>query len=353
MGVFDKLKNALFEVEYVEVEEPPKKEKKEKKKDKKEEKQEDKPIAKRIVLPGKREEKIEELKEEELLDEDFEIRPKEEVKRREQFKYMDDNDFKVDDEPEYVQEEVEQPQIIEERPLYGEVKEEVVEDVYTPITTYNNPNYTSSSETNLYGMNNHSSYNVPVHQYGTYEKEAKTYFKPSPIISPIYGILDKNYRKEDVKEKKEIRLTGYTRSNMNVDDIREKAYGKEKEVEVEELEENKFEVETQEDNVMVDLSDRSKPEVKELTMGDAEEYFEDLGLEYNVDYVDVSTDRKKTVKEEPKEEIKEEPVVEETPVEDTPIEEPIEEMKNDIKIETASDDDDDNLFDLIDSMYEE
>ena len=345
MGVFDKLKNALFEVEYVEVDEPPKKEKKVKK-EKIREEAEEKPIAKRIVLPGKREEKIEELKEEELLDEDFEIRPKEE-NHREQFKYMDDNDFKVDDEPEYIPEE--KPQIVEERPLYGEVKEEVVEEVYTPITTYNNPNYTSSNDSNLYGMNNHSSYNVPVHQYGTYEKEAKTYFKPSPIISPIYGILDKNYRKEDVKEKKEIRLTGYTRSNMNVDDIRAKAYGneKEKEVEVEELEENKFEVEEKpEDNVMVDLSDRSKPEVKELTMGDAEEYFEDLGLEYNVDYVDVSTDRKKTVKEEPKEEILEEKVLNETPtevVEDVKIEQPpVDEVQ-----------DDDNLFDLIDSMYEE
>ena len=345
MGVFDKLKNALFEVEYVEVEEPPKKEKKVKKEKIKEE-AEEKPIAKKIVLPGKREEKIEELKEEELLDEDFEIRPKEE-RHREQFKYMDDNDFKVEDEPEYIPEE--EPQIVEEKPLYGEVKEEVVEEVYTPITTYNNPNYTSSSDSNLYGMNNHSSYNVPVHQYGTYEKEAKTYFKPSPIISPIYGILDKNYRKEDVKEKKEIRLTGYTRSNMNVDDIRAKAYGneKEKEVEVEELEENKFEVEEKpEDNVMVDLSDRSKPEVKELTMGDAEEYFEDLGLEYNVDYVDVSTDRKKTVKEEPKEEILEEKVLDETPtevVEDVKIEQPpVDEVQ-----------DDDNLFDLIDSMYEE
>ena len=59
MGVFDKIKNALFEVEYVEVEEPPKKDKKEKKKDKEKEIQEEKPIAKRIVLPGKREEKIE------------------------------------------------------------------------------------------------------------------------------------------------------------------------------------------------------------------------------------------------------------------------------------------------------
>ena len=343
MGVFDKLKNALFEVEYVEVDEPPKKDKKEKKKDKEKEIQEEKPIAKRIVLPGKREEKIEKLEEEELLDEDFEIRPKEEEKR-EQFKYMDDNDFKVEDEPEYLEEDIiEEPQIIEEKPLYGEYKEEKVEEVYTPITTYNNPNYRSSSETNLYGMNSHSSYDVPVHQYGTYEKSEKTYFKPSPIISPIYGILDKNYRKEDVKEKKDIRITGYTRSNMNVDDIRAKAYGKEQE----EPEENKFEVEpTEDDNVMVDLSDRSKPEVKELTMGDAEEYFEDLGLEYNVDYVDVSTDRSKIKKEEPKEEKIE--------VREKLDEEPVE-VKEEVKIEEEKEveQDDDNLFDLIDSMYEE
>ena len=211
-----------------------------------------------------------------------------------------------------------------------------------PITTYNNPNYRSSSETNLYGMNSHSSYNVPVHQYGTYEKEEKTYFKPSPIISPIYGILDKNYRKEDVKEKKEIRLTGYTRSNMNVDDIRAKAYGKENNTEPV-VEENIFEVENDaSDNVMVDLSDRSKPEVKELTMGDAMEYFQDLGLEYNVDYVDVSTDRSKVNKEE---------IHDEKPTE---VEKPVDKL-DDIRmeVEKETEPDDDNLFDLIDSMYEE
>ena len=64
MGVFDKLRNALFEVEYVEVDELPKKEKKEKQKSKIkpiERKKEEKPIAKKIVLPGKKEEKVEHL----------------------------------------------------------------------------------------------------------------------------------------------------------------------------------------------------------------------------------------------------------------------------------------------------
>mgnify|MGYP003291551402 CR=1 FL=1 len=43
---------------------------------------------------------------------------------------------------------------------------------------------------------------IDTNEYGLYEKkEDRTYFKPSPIISPIYGILDKNYKKEDVVAK--------------------------------------------------------------------------------------------------------------------------------------------------------
>lgn len=37
------------------------------------------------------------------------------------------------------------------------------------------------------------------------EKEQKPKFKASPVISPVYGILDKNYTKEEVKEKKKIK----------------------------------------------------------------------------------------------------------------------------------------------------
>lgn len=33
-------------------------------------------------------------------------------------------------------------------------------------------------------------------------EEPKKVFKPSPIISPVYGVLDKNYHKEDIVTKK-------------------------------------------------------------------------------------------------------------------------------------------------------
>ncbi len=365
MGVLDKIKNALFEVEYVEVDEPPKKEKKSKIK----EKREDRPIAKKVVLPGKREQKIEELHEEELKDEDFEIRPKDEFvkeKPHEEFKFMDDKDFKVEDEylsdePEILQvfekEEVHNnpsvPENVPQQPSVEEKKEaysapEELHDYYTPTK----PLYSASKENKLYGVDN--SYSVPVHEYGTYEKkEEKTYFKPSPIISPIYGILDKNYKKEDVREKKEVRITSsYSRTNVSVDDIRNKAYGRRQReeglAEEEPSDNSKFEVEEEDDNLLVDLSDRSKPEVKELTMGDALEYFQDLGLEYNVDYVDVS--KEKSI---PKKEVKEKPVV----VEETqqPVEEvhPVVEVMNESENTSKVEEDNDNLFDLIDSMYQE
>lgn len=368
MGFLDKIKNALFEVEYVEVEEPPKKEKKVR-----EAKKEEKPIAKKVVLPGKKEEKVEELQEEELKDEDFEIRPKDEplkVRTREEFKIMNDNDFKMDDdigidkpgEPEIVQvleDGVGRVPLEEAKAEEREVYVDRVENSYRepePVPRESKP----------YGVDN--SYNVPVHPYGTYEKrEEKTYFRPSPIISPIYGILDKNYKKEDVKEKREIHISSYTRNHVSVDDIRNKAYGKKNEIveqEVKEEEVPKFEKQAEEEeNVLVDLSDRAKPEVKEITMGDAVEYFQDLGLEYNVDYVDTSTDRNAVKREVTADKEKKEESVEELELTkdlentmDLGSTEKVKETREEVrkkKEDNVGDDTNDNLFDLIDSMYQE
>lgn len=58
------------------------------------------------------------------------------------------------------------------------------------------------------------------------EVEEKKVFKPSPIISPVYGILDKNYRKDDIVTKTPKR-NDYRRvsGKVTVDDIRDKAFG--------------------------------------------------------------------------------------------------------------------------------
>lgn len=410
MGVLDKIKNALFEVEYVEVEEPPKVEKKKKPKEVKVE--EKKPIAKRVVLPGKREEKIEELKEEELKDDNFESRPKNETIKKtpsEDFKYMDDNDFKVEDD--YEKNEPEIVKVMDKEEVsddYNEntyyrnsredytSKEKSLDDYYNDSRNYENSYkeevkpkpYETKKESKPYGMD--KAFSVPMYEYGSYEKkDEKTVFKPSPIISPIYGILDKNYKKEDVVQKKDVRITtSYSRSRVSVDDVRNKALGVDMNEEIiKQPQETTFEIDdTEDDNLLVDLTDeKGKPEVKELTMGDALEYFQDLGLEYNVDYVDASkknsqprrfnrteeeNDSKPSIGEVLKREVKPKAVAEETEQhadEDTfklntkAMDEENENKKTTPIIKDESnasskdmqDDDDDNLFDLIDSMYEE
>lgn len=59
------------------------------------------------------------------------------------------------------------------------------------------------------------------------EKEEKKIFKPTPIISPVYGILDKNYYKEDIVVTTPSSRTNYKQSSkaITIDDIRNKAFG--------------------------------------------------------------------------------------------------------------------------------
>ena len=54
-------------------------------------------------------------------------------------------------------------------------------------------------------------------------KEKKV-FKPSPIISPVYGVLDQNYTKDDIVPKRE---SSYYKKpeHLTIDDVRQKAFG--------------------------------------------------------------------------------------------------------------------------------
>lgn len=57
-------------------------------------------------------------------------------------------------------------------------------------------------------------------------KEEKKMFKPTPIISPVYGVLDKNYHKEDIRQKNNSSSSAYyNHKDVSIDDIRKKAYG--------------------------------------------------------------------------------------------------------------------------------
>lgn len=55
--------------------------------------------------------------------------------------------------------------------------------------------------------------------------DEKVPFKPSPIISPVYGVLDKNYSKDEVVSKRVMPTRSYRDKKISVDDVRNKAYG--------------------------------------------------------------------------------------------------------------------------------
>ena len=91
-------------------------------------------------------------------------------------------------------------------------------------------------------------------------------FKPTPIISPVYGVLDQNYSKDDIIVKTDIGVKG-----PDLDSVRKKAYGlenkeekKAKEVLVEEEPEPEVEIKaepTQELSEIVDLI-KKEPEIE-------------------------------------------------------------------------------------------
>ena len=338
MGLLDKLKNVFFEEEEIEVEEKPKKEKKEK------------PLVKKVETPKKedkrKEKKIEEIEEkEELLVED----DKSEEDEIDLLKRDSDKDFKfpvilddevdtLEDDAEY-QEEPVYKELERENNIYGGSKTDRVEVDYE--SDYHQEPYSNSYTRDL----NSASYSLMD------RKEVKA-FKPSPVISPVYGVLDKNYKSDEIKEKnkaerKDPPVFSFSSTKLDLDSVRAKAYGLPEEVTSDDVHEIENDIEQSLDsrvgnNDTLDMTDTNmKPVVDSVTVGDAEEYFKDLGLEYNVDYKDSakkSKARKKEVDKGPKdgEVITDEPKKRRSKVKE----------ENDIDIE-------DNLFDLIDSMYDE
>lgn len=290
MGFLDKLKNVFFEEEEVE-----------------EEIEKPSPLAKKVEIVKKKpivqEEHVEPAEVHEEYKPEETILPKEDNKttleeenNNNKFSMMfEDEDFVVDkprEKESYEKNETEP--VSPKRSLYPDKKEESYTDILKKETNYG---YTKSY----------------------YEsKETKT-FTPSPIISPIYGILDKNYKKEEVITKKEVRITS-SRGKPDLDTVRNKAFGDIADELLDARPKNNLSREkvlsnekVKEKEVNVYDVNKNKPSIKGVTLQDADEYYNDLGLAYNVDYSDKQTDRNN--------------------------------KRNKDKLE-------DNLFDLIESMYD-
>ena len=144
-------------------------------------------------------------------------------------------------------------------------------------------------------------------------------FRPSPVISPVYGILDKNYTKEEIVEKKDVDKP--YKGNINYDYVRRKAYGTLED----ELEDTLTKVNTN----IVDEVDELEKEIDELPKP-TKNIEELLGeIERNKTIGELEEKAKNEMLDEEEKEEKEE----ESKVDDNTLEH--------------------DLFNLIDSMYED
>ena len=178
MKLFNKLKNVLFEEEEVEV---PVKE----------------PIKKEVPKPEKKPIKMTfETKEEEPI-----------VSDRELFKAEKTFDF-----PDFDDKEFESMKHLPPK-KEPEIEEEQTTNMSINLIDYEKPKNIKRQNKEV------KKEEIKGRAYTTKVQEKEVKFKPSPVISPVYGILDKNYKKEDlIVEKKE-------KKTIDVDDVRKKAFG--------------------------------------------------------------------------------------------------------------------------------
>jgi len=173
------------------------------------------------------------------------------------------------------------------------------------------------------------------------EDDTKKPFKASPVISPVYGVMGKNYTKEDIVDKKdgikrvrevikpiksEKREEPKTEApkKVDIDSIRKKAYGDEEEIEIPKKKEEPKIEEKKLDKVVEDKIEVND-EVKKVKALDELEKTSTLQI---LDDIEKELNNVKPAKKEEK------------------VEVPEENKKNlDDTLET-------DLFDLIDSMYE-
>lgn len=306
MKLLDKLKNALFEEEYVEVEEKEERVKKEKpKKIKKEstdvkvtnyEENEEVVVARKIA-PIKKEEKV--VKSESLGREDFRklVQDENTISKPSRVSLNDYDVPILSNNTNIKVTEIEEERVVKPtRPAI--FNQENYESYEERIQT--KPSFSkeikrdverNSPDASLYKTNREEEYikRSTANEYCNYEKSrVKKVFKPSPNISPIYGIIDDNVGRVREPIRKEVRLTSAIRNDrVGVDDVRRKAYG----TLVDDLSDNfsySDEESERNNNLLIDLRENNAPEVNRVTISDAEEYFEDLGLQYDTDYIDAS-----------------------------------------------------------------
>ena len=155
-------------------------------------------------------------------------------------------------------------------------------------------------------------------------KEVKK-FKPSPIISPVYGILDKNYTPDEITTRTEV----VTTRSLDVDSVRKKAFGTKEEKEA-------IKNKEKEEEILMDKSLEERLEkartIDELLKDSSDEVIDiPASIDEEIDESFPSIDRLDEEEE---------------------IVKPVKKVNTQEKKIEEDDTLENDLFDLIDSMYE-
>lgn len=308
--------------------------------------------------------------------------------------------------PTFMRNKIEEEQRKEEVKVKEKVPSEVVSDREIVRTRTNNNSFSfpiEMDEPDVFDVPRYNSNQNVLAKKKEEEKKSTLYskkeevkpkkFKPTPVISPVYGVLDKNYTKDEVKVQDE-NAYEIQRSSKKIDfeTVRNKAFGNltddirnnlcencelYQEVKITKNADKKRD----DDNLLSDmLEERASSE--NVSIGDAEENYFDFGVSYeqprkdsadviinanNVN-LDAGDSEIKIVNHNMEEasaekiEVKEEPPKRETS--NKKLEDTIEFEKNLIPEEEAIDilnnysaednkNEDNDIFNLIDSMYDE
>ena len=309
MGLFNKLANILFDEEESEEEIPTitKKEENVPKKEEKKISNNDDVIVTKVE--SKKEVMIETETKKEIEDKD--VRTKKFT-----FPFMDDDDDEIiDDMPKR-----NTPKTREDYSYANTIIKETPREKETPkIKDFLSNKTRSEVKSDAYTANRNNIYDP-----------TNTEHKPftlSPIISPVYGILNENYTKDDIIEKKNSAERNKTK--IDFDSVRRKAYGTlEDEIEVSltrPQDEDDGMEETSKKEMTIDNLKEDGICINDLLVGDED----DEKTEELFDIEDISS-----------------------MVEQTPYEEETLSIEDEVVVdENSNDDKADDLFDLIDSIY--
>ena len=140
---------------------------------------------------------------------------------------VEDDDVKVEE----IKKEV--THVTVEAPLKSSIESDLINDAFNEEEKVNKPvffneddfkdlNLTPKVEKKKEEEEEKDLYNAKLMKQ--MEEEERKVFKPTPIISPVYGVLDKNYHKEDIVSRNDVKSSN-EKVEPSIDSIRNKAYG--------------------------------------------------------------------------------------------------------------------------------